>query len=300
MKLRIVCVVAAFLSLNLTLAAQNSVAQSAFSQISASQASGSSAASAQVPPPLIQFSNVATDESGNALTGAVNITFSLYNAQQGGEPLWSETQNDVQLDSTGHYTVQLGSTQPNGVPTTLFTSGEARWLGVQIADQPLQPRVLLLSVPYALKAGDAQTIGGLPPSAFARVSSGEDSAGNGSFNFSAATSASGVSPAFSGGGTKGYLAVWSGSTSLTDSLLFETPLGNIGVSTSKPSQKFEVSSGNLLVQGPANFVGSGSTATVYVGDVNHSVEAISHSGLALGAYGAPQALFISDFTGDVA
>ena len=95
------------------------------------------------------------------------ITFSLYTGQQGGTPLWTETQNNVQLDSTGHYSVQLGITKPNGVPPTLFTTGEARWLGVRIAEQVEQPRVLLLSVPYAaLKAGDAATIGGLPPSAF--------------------------------------------------------------------------------------------------------------------------------------
>lgn len=29
-----------------------------------------------------------------------------------------------------------------------------------------QSRVLLVSAPYALKAGDAETVGGLPPSAF--------------------------------------------------------------------------------------------------------------------------------------
>jgi hypothetical protein len=82
------------------------------------------------------------------------------------EPLWTETQNNIPLDATGHYSVQLGITKPSGVPTTLFTTGEARWLGVQVAEQGEQPRVLLLSVPYALKAGNAATIGGLPPSAF--------------------------------------------------------------------------------------------------------------------------------------
>src|SRR5579863_4748311 len=126
---------------------------------------GATAANATVPP-LIQFSNVATDEGSNTLSGVANITFSLFSSQQGAEPLWTETQNNVPLDSTGHYSVQLGITKPAGVPTTLFTTGEARWLGVQIAEQPEQPRVLLLSVPYALKAGDAATIGGLPPSAF--------------------------------------------------------------------------------------------------------------------------------------
>jgi hypothetical protein len=120
----------------------------------------------KVVPPLIQFSNVATDEGGSSLSGVVSITFSLYNSQQGAEPLWVETQNNIQLDSTGHYSVQLGITKATGLPTTLFTSGEARWLGVRIAEQPEQPRVLLLSVPYALKAGDAATVGGLPPSAY--------------------------------------------------------------------------------------------------------------------------------------
>src|SRR5271167_4571558 len=115
-------------------------------------------------PPLIQFSNVATEEGGNTLSGVVSLTFSLYTSQQGGEPLWTETQNNVPLDPTGHYSVQLGITKPNGVPTALFTTGQARWLGVQIAQQSEQPRVLLVSAPYAFKAVDAETIGGLPPS----------------------------------------------------------------------------------------------------------------------------------------
>ena len=94
MKLRVVCVVVGFLLSALSLAAQTP---------------GSNPASAQVPP-LIQFSNVATDEGGNTLSGVVSITFSLYNSQQGGEALWTETQNNVQLDSAGHYSVQLGIT----------------------------------------------------------------------------------------------------------------------------------------------------------------------------------------------
>ena len=100
-------------------------------------------------------------------------------ASKAATPLWTETQNNVQLDPTGHYSVQLGITKPNGVPTTLFTTGEARWLGVRIAEQVEQPRVLLLSVPYALKAGDAATIGGLPPSAFVLAAPGTGSAVSG-------------------------------------------------------------------------------------------------------------------------
>ena len=118
-----------------------------------------------VVPPVIQFSNVATDAGGNPLTGTTEITFSLYNNSQGGESLWSETQN-IPLDNSGYYSVYVGITKPNGVPMSLFTRGEAHWLGVQIAGQTEQARVFLVSVPYAMKAGDAATVGGLPPSAF--------------------------------------------------------------------------------------------------------------------------------------
>jgi hypothetical protein len=89
---------------------------------------------------LIKFSSVATDEGVKTLSGVVSITFSLYTAQQGGEPLWTETQNNVQLDPTGHYSVQLGITKHTAVPTSLLTT--ACWLGVRIAEQAEQPRVL--------------------------------------------------------------------------------------------------------------------------------------------------------------
>jgi len=35
----------------------------------------------------MQTSNVATDNGGNMLGGVVSMTFSLFNNQQGGEPL---------------------------------------------------------------------------------------------------------------------------------------------------------------------------------------------------------------------
>src|SRR6267143_308346 len=120
-----------------------------------------------VVPRLIRFAGSATDTEGKALSGTVGITFAIYKDQQGGAPVWMETQN-VKLDGSGHYTALLGTTTADGLPMDLFTSGEARWVGVQVQEQGQaeQTRVLLLSVPYALKAGDAETVGGLPPSAF--------------------------------------------------------------------------------------------------------------------------------------
>ena len=264
MKLRAACVAGGFLSLVLGMSAQ---------------ISGSNPAFAQVPPPLIQFSSTATDEGGNSLSGVVNISFSLYSSQQGGEPLWTEAQNNVQLDSTGHYSVQLGITKPNGVPTTLFTSGEARWLGVQIAGQAEQPRVLLLSVPYALKAGDAATVGGLPPSAFV-LAAGP----NGIALASTAESltAQSVSPdtatdVTTTGGTVGYLPVYNGTSTIIDSVLFQSATSpfKIGVNTATPATTLDVK-GAGTIRGPLSVLGTVSlpatgTATATAGKNSQSL-----------------------------
>jgi hypothetical protein len=232
-----------------------------------SPAQQSAAATNLTVPPLIQFSNVATDQGGNSLSGEVSITFSLYAAQQGGEPLWTETQNNVQLDPTGHYSVQLGITKPRGVPTTLFTSGEARWLGVRIAEQGEQPRVLLLSVPYALKAGDAATFGGLPPSAFvlAVPQNGAASA----YISEAVAEPTAPPPAGSDvtttGGTLNYLPLFNGTTTVIDSAVFQSATSpfKIGIGTITPATTLDVK-GAATIRGSLSLPATG-TATATKG-----------------------------------
>jgi len=116
-------------------------------------------------PRVVSFSGHASDANGKAISGVAGVTFAIYREQQGGAPLWLETQS-VNADTKGNFTAQLGATKPEGLPLDAFASGEARWLGVSVNGGAEQPRVLLMSVPYALKAADAQTLGGLPASAF--------------------------------------------------------------------------------------------------------------------------------------
>jgi hypothetical protein len=101
-----------------------------------------------------------------------NVTFSLYELQRGGAPLFVENQT-VSIDAQGRYSVLLGATQANGLPLELFTSGKAMWLGVQTqaSGGVEQARVLLIAVPYALKAADSDTLGGKPASAYALAGS---------------------------------------------------------------------------------------------------------------------------------
>src|SRR5712691_9492654 len=118
-------------------------------------------------PRLVKFSSTAKDQLGHAPTSVVGVTFAIYKEQEGGAALWMETQN-VQLDEQGHYAVLLGATKNDGLPVELFAAAEPRWLGVQLnlPGELEQPRVLLVSVPYALKAADAESLGGRPLSAF--------------------------------------------------------------------------------------------------------------------------------------
>src|SRR5450755_4542381 len=115
-------------------------------------------------PHLVNYSGLLQDASGKPITAIRGVTFLLYQDAQGGAPVWMETQN-VTPDKSGHYTVQLGASRSEGLPASVFITGE-RWLAVQVAGEAEQPRVLLVAVPYALKAADAETVGGLPPSAF--------------------------------------------------------------------------------------------------------------------------------------
>jgi hypothetical protein len=137
------------------------------------------ASSSDVVPALVKFTGTLSDANGRPLTGTVGITFLLYTEQTGGVPLWMETQN-VQADKSGHYSAMLGSASAHGLPAEVFMAGEARWLAVQVSGQVEQSRTLLLSVPYALKALDAEMIGGLPASAFVRANSEGSAASGGS------------------------------------------------------------------------------------------------------------------------
>ena len=178
----------------------------------------------QAPPRMVTFWGQASTPDGKPKTGTAGVTFSLFQEEQGGAPLWMETQN-VTLDAAGGYTAQIGATHPDGLPIGLFASGQARWLEIQVDGQPAARRALLVSVPYALNAVDAQTLGGLPASAFALAGAGAAAspaahAAPGALAESAKT-APAATPDLTGTGTASYVPIWTNSTTLGSSLIFQ-------------------------------------------------------------------------------
>ena len=226
--------------------------------------STSSAQSSSAVPQLVKFGGVLKDDAGRIKTGMVGLTFAVYKEEDGGTPLWLETQN-VEVDTEGKYSVLLGSTKTEGMPAELFSSNEPRWLGVQIEGQVEQPRILFVSVPYALRASDAATIGGLPPSAFMRAhqpgKAGENNSPTASTSNTPATSGTPAStPPISGSGKTEFIPIWTSSSTLGNSTIFENA-GKVGIGTTTPGAfALVVDAPNQLgeqIQGPFTGVGAG-------------------------------------------
>src|SRR4026209_495192 len=124
---------------------------------------------APAPVPRVGwFSGVFRPADGLTIAPVEIVTLAIHREQNGGDPLWQETQNIV-VRQDGRYDVLLGSTTADGLPIDLFATGEPRWLGVHFnrSGEAEQPRVQLASVPYALKAADADSLGGRPAADYA-------------------------------------------------------------------------------------------------------------------------------------
>jgi hypothetical protein len=183
-------------------------------------AAGTTATFSMEIPRLVRFSGTVRDAEGNPKSGVAGITFALYKDQQGGATLWQETQN-VHADSAGKYTVLLGSASAEGLPMDIFTSNDARWLGIRVEDQAEQPRTLLVSAPYALKAGDAETLGGKPLSAFQLVAP-ESSSGSVSASPAAAEQGNEITCASGTGCRAAFVPLFTsngGSAKVSDSVI---------------------------------------------------------------------------------
>jgi hypothetical protein len=105
-------------------------------------------------PKTINYQGRLSDSEGVPVNGTVSMTFAIYNAPTGGELLWSETQSSVTV-TDGAFSVALGS-------VTLFTVtfDEEYYLGVKVGgDAEMTPRAALVSVPYALRAKEADSVG---------------------------------------------------------------------------------------------------------------------------------------------
>ncbi len=111
-----------------------------------------STAYAQVPH-LVRYQGFLKDSQGAPLEGPYTLTFRLYAAATGGNPLWIEPQN-VSITG-GNFSVLLGSV------TTLDTVdwSQPQWLSIQVnSSTELTPWDPITSVPLAIRAETAEIV----------------------------------------------------------------------------------------------------------------------------------------------
>jgi hypothetical protein len=199
-------------------------------------------------PRLVNITGVFQPADGQPPAPVEVVTLSIYTTQDGGVPLWQEMQQ-VTVDATGRFTALLGASQPDGLPQEVFASGEARWMSLLFArpGEAERPRVRITSVPYALKASDAETLGGRPASDYLLAPTAGDESGHkggagkgGADDPAAATAESAVTANLVLGGTTNFLAKYVNSADVGNSAVFENAIGAVGLGTTIPADRLHV------------------------------------------------------------
>lgn len=235
---------------------------------------------AQVVPRLLAYGGRLQTQPGTPLTGIVDVTFGLHRSQDDVAALWTETQR-LELNADGRFTVVLGATSVEGLPLDLFSAGEPRWLAIHAEGGIDPPRVLLASVPYALKAADADTLGGLSASAFSRARASDGPAVS-----SAEAAASASDPRrIEGIGTPTAVAKFVGPLDIGDSVVFDVN-GNVGIGTSAPTRRLDVA-GSARISGDQTVTGALITSALSATSAINPVfaKATSPAGVTFGVSG---------------
>jgi N-acetylneuraminic acid mutarotase len=114
------------------------------------------ASAAFAVPKAINYQGYLEDSGGAPINGTVSMTFAIYDVSTGGASLWDENQSSV-LVTEGDFSVVLGSVTPIDLPFDV-----QYYLGVKVAPDLVEmtPRAVLVSVPYAFRAKEADSLAG--------------------------------------------------------------------------------------------------------------------------------------------
>ena len=192
-------------------------------------------------PRLIQISGVFQPVDGQPPSAVEIVTLSVYADADGGLPVWQERQTVAVEKTTGRFTLLLGASDPAGIPAAVFASGDGQWMSLlfERAGEREQARVRIASVPYALKASDAETLGGLPASAYLRAPTTASTDSVSRETSTVTSTALTVAEAPSLAGTTNFLAKYVNASDVGNSAVYETPTagvptGAVGIGTTTP------------------------------------------------------------------
>lgn len=108
-----------------------------------------------VPPSITHQGRLMADDG--PMTGEHTVKFSIWDQETGGMIIWDSAEKTVDLGDTGFYSVTLGTSDNPLNPTTL--QSDDLWIELVVdGGDPLSPRIKFESVPYAVRAGQAETV----------------------------------------------------------------------------------------------------------------------------------------------
>lgn len=197
-----------------------------------------------VIPQQVRYAGKLATRAGDT----VEAVFRIYASAEGGEPLWTETQK-ITIAEDGSYSVLLGSAEPRGLPQTVFAGGVARWLGVSVERGAETERVMLASVPYAMKSADAEALSGHAAADFvtqeqlaalAAANNGQPTGSTGRFSPE-------TSGPVTGSGTSGTIPLWTGALTQGNSNMVQVG-SQIGINETTPAAMLDIN-GTEAVRG---------------------------------------------------
>ena len=183
-------------------------------------------------PRYITVQGKLTDANDVPVTSvSANFNFSIYDDLTTGTLVWSEIQNNVPLNK-GMFNTALN-------PPSNILFDKPYFLEAWVNGNKLSPRVNITSAGYAFVAGTLYVSQSLNMNNYDLY--------NASFVNASTLCLSGASPkcitnwigGISGGGTLGYIPMWNSSSSLNNSVIYQSG-GNVGIGTSSPTQKLDV------------------------------------------------------------
>ena len=244
--------------------------------------------SAQTIPQTINYQGVLKDVSGVVVpNGDYNIAFNLYDVETGGGALWTETKVinvlegiiNTQLGSVFPITISfdkpfwLGITVEPGselTPRIKLSSVPYSMMSLNVMDESISTNKLQNWAVTSTKIHDnavttskimdgtiiAQDIGNYE--VVKKINGMRDSvnlvAGSNivltpTGNNITISALGGGSGNIGGSGTTNYLPLFTGSTVLGNSIIYQTAGGNIGIGTITPSAKLDISGSDALING---------------------------------------------------
>jgi len=108
-------------------------------------------------PDFISYQGRLTDSNGQPITSSVDVIFTFWDAETGGNQLGGFSDTDAITPQTGGlFSTMIGDVPGNPIPESIFLQDNV-WLNINVNGVDLSPRTKMVSVGYSMQSSHADT-----------------------------------------------------------------------------------------------------------------------------------------------